>query len=268
MPDSNELKNIVKQKYGEIAIKSDENCCGPTSCCGSSDITEYSVFNDDYTKLGGYVTEADLSLGCGIPTEYADIKEGDTILDLGSGAGNDVFVARQLVGEAGQVIGLDFTDEMLDKANRNNEKLGYKNIEFKKGDIEEMPIDDNSVDVIISNCVLNLVPDKQKAFSEIYRTLKPGAHFCVSDIVVKGNLNEELRKSAEMYAGCVSGAIGEEEYIGSIKEQGFKNVEIKKRKKIEIPENVLRKFLSKEGLRSYKNNVEGIFSITVIADKN
>lgn len=267
MSDSNELKNIVKQKYGEIAVKSDENCCGPTSCCGSSDITDYSVFNDDYTKLDGYVAEADLSLGCGIPTEYAGIKKGDIVLDLGSGAGNDVFVVRQLVGADGKVIGLDFTEEMVGKAEKNNEKLGYQNIEFKLGDIEDMPIDDNSVDVIISNCVLNLVPDKQKAFSEIYRTLKPGAHFCVSDIVVKGNLNEELRKSAELYAGCVSGAISEEEYIGKIKEQGFKNVEIKKRKKIEIQENVLKEFLNEEGLKSYKNNVEGIFSITVTADK-
>jgi len=267
MPDNNELKNIVKQKYGEIAIKSDKNCCGPTSCCGSSDISDYSVFNDDYTKLNGYVADADLSLGCGIPTEYADVKEGDTVLDLGSGAGNDVFVVRQLVGSNGKVIGLDFTKEMLDKAKKNKEKLGYQNVEFKFGDIENMPIDDNSIDVIISNCVLNLVPDKQKAFAEIYRTLKPGAHFCVSDIVVKGNLNEELKKSAEMYAGCVSGAIGEEEYINKIEEQGFKNVVIKKRKKIEIPENVLKEFLSEEGLKSYKNNVEGIFSITVTADK-
>ena len=232
MSDSNKLKNIVKQKYGEIAVKSDENCCGPTSCCGSSDITDYSVFNDDYTKLDGYVAEADLSLGCGVPTEYAGIKEGDTVLDLGSGAGNDVFVARQLVGDNGKVIGLDFTEEMVKKAKVNNEKLGYQNVEFKLGDIENMPIDDNSVDVIISNCVLNLVPDKQKAFSEIYRTLKQGAHFCVSDIVVKGNLNDELRESAELYAGCVSGAISEDEYIGKIVEQGFKYIGIKIRKKI------------------------------------
>ncbi len=267
MSDSNELKSIVKQKYGEIAIKSGENCCGPTSCCVSSDITDYSVFNDDYTKLEEYEAEADLSLGCGIPTEYADIKEGDTVLDLGSGTGNDVFVARKLVGNDGKVIGLDFTEEMLNKAEKNNEKLGYLNVEFKLGDIEEMPIDNNSVDVIISNCVLNLVPDKQKAFSEIYRTLKPGAHFCVSDIVVKGNLDEELRKSAVIYAGCVSGAISEEEYIGKIEKQGFKNVEIKKRKKIEISDNILKEFLNEEGLKSYKNNVEGIFSITVTADR-
>ncbi|MCH7827673.1 MAG: arsenite methyltransferase [Bacteroidetes bacterium] len=267
MSDSNELKNIVKQKYGEIAVKSNENCCGPTSCCGSSDISDYSVFNDDYTNINGYVADADLNLGCGLPTEYAGIKTGDTVFDLGSGAGNDVFIARQLVGETGKVIGLDFTEEMLTKAKSNNEKLGYKNVEFKLGDIEVMPIEDNSIDVVISNCVLNLVPDKQKAFSEIYRTLKPGAHFCVSDVVVKGNLNDELKKSAELYAGCVSGAISEEEYIGKIEEQGFKNVQIKKRKKIDIPENVLKEFLNEDEFKSYKNNVEGIFSITVTADK-
>ncbi len=263
MSSDNKLKKIVKDKYGKIAAKGDENCCGPTSCCGTSDITDYSVFNDDYTKLDGYVADADLNLGCGLPTELAGIKEGDTVLDLGSGAGNDVFVARQLVGETGKVIGLDFTEEMLSKANRNNEKLGYRNVEFKLGDIENMPIDDNSIDVVISNCVLNLVPDKQKAFLEMYRTLKPGAHFCVSDIVIKGELNESLRKSAEMYAGCVSGALKEAEYLGIINEQGFKNVGIKKRKKIEIPENVLKEFLDEKGLEDYKENIQGIFSITV-----
>lgn len=267
MNTDSELKKIVKQKYGEIAVKSEDNCCGPTSCCGSSDITDYSVFNDDYTKLNGYVADADLSLGCGIPTAFANINKDDVVLDLGSGAGNDVFVARQLVGSNGKVIGLDFTEEMINKAKKNNEKLGYENIEFKFGDIEKMPVDNNSVDVIISNCVLNLVPDKQKAFSEIYRTLKQGAHFCVSDIVVKGSLNEELRKSAELYAGCVSGAISEKDYIYKIEEQGFKNIEIKKRKRIDIPENVLREFLNEDELKSYKNNVEGIFSITVTADK-
>ncbi len=267
MESINKLKKIVKEKYGKIAAEKNDKSKSTTSCCGTSDIPDYSVFNDDYSQLTGYVKDADLNLGCGLPTEYADIKKGDTVLDLGSGAGNDVFVARQLVGETGKVIGLDFTEEMVEKANINNEKLRYKNVEFKLGDIEQMPVEDNSIDVIISNCVLNLVPDKQKAFTEIYRTLKPGAHFCVSDIVVNGTLNEELRKSAEMYAGCVSGAISEEEYIGKIKEQGFKNIQIKKRKKIEIPENILREFLDEDGLNSYKNNIEGIYSITVTADK-
>lgn len=267
MSNENELKQIVKDKYGKIAIKGDENCCGPTSCCGTEDISDFSVFNDDYTKLNGYVPDADLSLGCGIPTEFAEIKVGNTVLDLGSGAGNDVFVARQLVGTSGKVIGIDFTDEMLVKANTNNEKLGYKNVEFRRGDIENMPIENTSVDVVISNCVLNLVPNKQKAFSEIYRVLKRGSHFCVSDIVIKGNMSEQLRKSAELYAGCVSGAVSEQEYLELIMNEGFINVEIKKRKKIEIPNNILQQFLTNEDLVLYKNNIQGIFSITVTGMK-
>ncbi len=267
MENKEKIKEIVKDKYGKIAVKGDENCCGPTSCCGTSDITDYSVFNDDYSKVKGYVAEADLNLGCGLPTEFAGIKEGDTVLDLGCGAGNDVFVARQIVGDNGKVIGLDFTEEMIEKANRNNQKLGYSNVEFKLGDIENIPIDDNSIDVVISNCVLNLVPDKEKAFLEIYRTLKPAAHFCVSDIVIKGELNDDLRKSAELYAGCVSGALREEEYIGIIEKSGFKNVGIKRRKKIDIPDNILKEFLDEKHLMSYKNNVQGIFSITVTGEK-
>ena len=267
MSSDNKLKKIVKDKYAEIAVKGDENCCGTTSCCGTSEITDYSVFNDGYSKLNGYVAEADLSLGCGLPTEFAGIKEGDTVLDLGSGAGNDVFVARQIVGDDGKIIGLDFTEEMVNKAKKNNEKLGYHNVEFKLGDIEQMPIDGSSMDVIISNCVLNLVPDKEKAFSEIYRTLKPGAHFCISDVVIKGEMSEELRKSAELYAGCVSGALDENEYLKIIEQTGFNNIKICKSKKIEIPEHTLKLVLSEQGMKDYKNNLDGIFSITVTADK-
>jgi len=267
MNSEKELKQSVKDKYGKIAVNEDGNCCGPTSCCGTTDITDYSVFNDDYSKLEGYVQDADLNLGCGLPTEFASIKKGDTVLDLGSGAGNDVFVARQLVGEKGKVIGIDFTDEMLAKAESNNEKLGYKNVEFKHGDIEEIPIEDNSIDVLISNCVLNLVPNKQKAFSEIYRILKTDAHFCVSDIVIKGKMSEQLRKSAELYAGCVSGAVSEQEYLKLIEREKFKNIEIKKSKKIELPDTVLQEFLSEDDMISYKNNIKSIFSITVTGNK-
>jgi ubiquinone/menaquinone biosynthesis C-methylase UbiE len=268
MNSEKDIKEIVKEKYGEIA-KSSTSCCGPSSCCGSSnEIVGYTVMNDEYIHLEGYIADADLSLGCGLPTEFAEIKKGDIVIDLGSGAGNDVFVARAIVGEEGKVIGVDMTKEMLAKAEQNNSKLGYKNVEFRFGDIEDLPLANNLADVIVSNCVLNLVPDKKKAFNEIYRTLKPGAHFCVSDIVIKGELHPELKKSAEMYAGCVAGAVQQNEYLGIIKHAGFVNVEIKKTKTIELPDEVLRKYLNEAQLKEFKLKQVGIFSITVIGYKS
>jgi arsenite methyltransferase len=269
MQTSEELKNVVKEKYGEIAkASSGMGCCGPvSSCCSDSAALDFTMIGDEYKNMDGYVADADLGLGCGLPTEFAGIKKGDTVVDLGSGAGNDVFIARTLVGETGNVIGLDFTQEMIDKANTNKVKLGYSNVEFHLGDIEQMPFENNIADVVVSNCVLNLVPDKQKAFSEIYRILKPGAHFCVSDIVIQGEMTEELKKSAEMYAGCVSGALKQDEYLKIIEEAGFKNIEIKKSKKIDLPEDLLSKYLSEQGIKEYKNNLKGVFSITVIANK-
>lgn len=266
MKTENELKQIVKEKYGQIA--KDNGGCGCSCGCGPTEnAVDFSIMKDDYSNVQGYVKEADLNLGCGLPTEYAGIKIGDTVVDLGSGAGNDVFIARSIVGETGMVIGIDMTEEMLEKANRNNKKLGYKNVEFKLGEIENMPIDNEFVDVVVSNCVLNLVPNKEKAFAEIYRILKPGAHFCVSDIVIKGKMTPELQKSAELYAGCVSGAIEEEEYLQIIKNAEFKNVEIKKSKKVELPEEVLKLYLSEEGLKDYYENLKGIVSITVVGYK-
>jgi len=267
MNTEKDVKEIVKEKYGEIA-NSSSSCCGPSSCCGTSNkIVGYTVMNDEYTHLEGYVADADLSLGCGLPTEFAGIKTGDTVIDLGSGAGNDVFIARAIVGEEGKVIGVDMTKEMIAKAEQNNSKLGYKNVEFRFGDIEDLPLANNLADVIVSNCVLNLVPDKEKAFSEIYRTLKPGAHFCVSDIVIKGELHPELKKSAEMYAGCVAGAIQQEDYLAKIKDAGFINTEIKKTKIIELPDDLLLQYLDKDQLQVYKSSGVGIFSITVVAEK-
>jgi ubiquinone/menaquinone biosynthesis C-methylase UbiE len=268
MQTSEEIKKVVKEKYGEIAEKN-SSCCGPTSCCGPSNkAVDYTVFQDDYTKLDGYVADADLGLGCGVPTEFAGIKKGDTVVDLGSGAGNDVFVSRALVGEEGKVIGLDFTQEMIDKANENKRKVGFENVEFKLGEIEAMPLENDSTDVVVSNCVLNLVPDKQKAFNEIYRILKPSAHFCVSDIVLEGELPEGLKNAATMYAGCVAGALQKEDYINAIKKAGFNNVEIKTSKTIELPKSILKMFLDKEGIKSYKENVKGIYSITVVGYKS
>ena len=262
MQSSEEIKQVVKDKYGEIASKRKEGC----GCCGTK-IINYTMFRDDYSKLDGYVAEADLGLGCGVPTECAGLKKGDTVVDLGSGAGNDVFVARSVVGEEGKVIGLDFTQEMIDKANVNKLKTGHTNVEFKLGEIENLPLESNTSDVVISNCVLNLVPDKRKAFKEIYRILKPGAHFCVSDIVLKGELPAGLRKSAEMYAGCVAGALQQDEYLGIISETGFSDIEIKRTKVIELPDEVLKEYLSDSDIVSFRKNNIGIFSITVVGYK-
>ena len=261
MLTNNEIKEVVKEKYGEIAEKK-------SSCCGStSKVVDYTIMQDDYKNLKGYVADADLGLGCGMPTELAGIEDGNTVVDLGSGAGNDVFVSRALVGEKGRVIGIDFTQEMIDKANQNKNKVGFSNVEFKLGEIEDMPLENDIADVVVSNCVLNLVPDKEKAFAEMYRIIKPGGHFCVSDIVLKGELPEGLRKSAAMYAGCVSGAIQQEDYLGILEETGFKNVEVKKTKVIELPDDILKNYLNEEEMNIFKEKKIGIFSITVVGYK-
>lgn len=263
-----DLKLVVKEKYGAIASQSllmnQSSCCGSSGCCGDLGI---NMIGDEYKNIEGHVSDADLGLGCGIPTQFAGIKPGDSVLDLGSGAGNDCFVARAIVGESGKVTGLDFTDAMVAKANENNQKLGFTNVEFVQGDIEEMPLPDNQFDVIVSNCVLNLVPDKNKAFAQMMRVLKPGGHFCVSDVVIKGNLPEKLQKDAEMYAGCVSGAIEMNEYLEIIRKQGFKNTSIHKEKEIVIPAEVLSNYLSAEEIKTFRNGETGIFSITVSAFK-
>lgn len=264
-----DLKLIVREKYAEIAQKSlvqvQYSCCGNSSCCDDLGI---SMIGDEYSQVEGHNPDADLGLGCGIPTQFADIKQGNSVLDLGSGAGNDCFVARAIVGETGKVTGLDFTEAMINKANTNNAKLGYSNVEFVQGDIEDMPFTENLFDVIVSNCVLNLVPDKEKAFSEMLRVLKPGGHFCVSDVVIKGVLPEKLQKDAEMYAGCVSGAIALDNYVDIIKKAGFSNVEIHKQKLITIPENILENYLTKDEMEGFSKGDTGIFSITVSAWKN
>ena len=259
-PDS--LKKIVKDKYAEIAIASDLKRC----CCGDKE-PDYSMLNLDYAQLDGYVEEADLKLGCGIPTAHAGIKKGDRILDLGSCAGNDCFVARSIVGAEGFVTGLDFTDAMLEKAQRNRRKMGFDNVEFIKGDIEQIPLPDNAYDVVISNCVLNLVPDKARAFSENRRVLKPGGHFCVSDIVLKGDLPDDMREAAALYAGCVSGALQKEEYLQIVKDAGFADAEVKDERVNDLPDEYFIQYVSKETLRQYRATGAGIFSITVVGTK-
>lgn len=264
-----DLKMVVKEKYSEIATQdkaqNQSSCCG--SGCGCSD-SGYTIFSDDYSTLQGYNPDADLGLGCGMPTEFAGIKPGDSVLDLGSGAGNDCFVARALVGENGKVTGLDFTDAMLEKARVNTAKLKYTNIEFVKGDIEEMPLSSDTFDVVISNCVLNLVPDKLKAFTQIFRVLKKGGHFCISDVVLSGKLPEALRNEAVMYAGCVAGAQQKEEYLSTIRQAGFSDIKIRKEKQIILPDEILVNYLDEAALKEYKASNLGIFSITVTATKS
>ena len=264
---SEDLKQIVKEKYGEIAKqgkKESSSCCGTSSCCSGVD---YSVFSESYEDQKGYNPDADLNLGCGIPTEYAHIEKGDTVVDLGSGAGNDCFVARALTGETGKVIGVDMTEAMISKARRNTEKLGFNNVEFRLGDIENMPVSENSADVVISNCVLNLVPDKEKAFNEIFRILKPGGHLSVSDVVLRGTLHKKIQETAEMYAGCVSGAIDINLYLAQMKDSGLVNIKVQKDKMITIPDESLLNYLDRSELKAFKESGAGIFSITVYAEK-
>jgi ubiquinone/menaquinone biosynthesis C-methylase UbiE len=262
-----DLKQIVKDKYGKIAEQNaEEKSCGcGSSCCGPE--VDYTVFSEDYKNKEGYNPDADMNLGCGIPTDYAAIKEGDHVLDLGSGAGNDCFVAKAIVGDTGKVTGLDMTEPMIAKARENCAKLNFKNVEFVLGDIEEMPFDDKMFDVVISNCVLNLVPDKSKAFNEIFRVLKTGGHFCVSDVVIKGDLSDKMKKDAEMYAGCVSGASEMNEYLKIVQNSGFMNVKVHKQKEIKLPDSLLSEFNDFDELNSFHAGDTGIFSITASAKK-
>ncbi len=267
MKTESEIKEMVKQKYSEIALQdkttNQSSCCGAGSC--STEV--YNIMSDDYTELNGYNPDADLGLGCGLPTQFAAIKKGDVVIDLGSGAGNDCFIARAETGEGGKVIGIDFTDAMINKARENAEKLNFNNVEFRQGDIEHMPVSANTADVVVSNCVLNLVPNKNNVFAEIYRVLKPGGHFSISDVVLQGDLPEQLKNAAEMYAGCVSGAIQKETYLELIKINGFSNMKIQKEKAIIIPDDILSNYLSPAEIEAFKSGETGIFSISVYAEK-
>lgn len=267
MKNSDELKQVVKDKYSEIAGQ--DKSVNASSCCGAGGCSTevYNIMTDDYTGMEGYASEADLGLGCGLPTQFAKIKKGDTVVDLGSGAGNDCFVARHECGPEGKVIGIDFTPSMIKKARANAAKLGMNNVEFREGDIEDMPLSSNTADVIVSNCVLNLVPNKAGVFNEIYRVLKPGGHFSISDIVLVGHLPDALQKDAEMYAGCVSGAIQKEEYLQMVHDAGFENITLQKEKAIHIPNDILSQYLSEEEVRAFNNGNTGIHSITVYAEK-
>lgn len=267
MQTADQLKEIVKQKYSEIALQDKDSnaasCCG-SGCCSTE---VYNIMTDDYSGMQGYNPDADLGLGCGLPTQFAKIQKGDVVIDLGSGAGNDAFIARSETGDTGKVIGIDFTPAMIEKARINANKLGFNNVEFRQGDIEHMPVAANTADVIVSNCVLNLVPNKDAVLKEVFRVLKPGGHFSISDIVLQGDLPPAIRDAAEMYAGCVSGAIDQNLYLQLISNNGFKNITVQKSKPIIIPDDILSKYLAGEEILQFRNSTTGIFSITVYAEK-
>jgi ubiquinone/menaquinone biosynthesis C-methylase UbiE len=267
MKTQDQIKEMVRQKYDEIALQGKDanqsSCCG-SGCC-STDV--YNIMTDDYSQIEGYNPDADLGLGCGLPTQFAKIKNGDVVIDLGSGAGNDAFIARHETGETGKVIGVDFTPAMIERARQNAEVRGFNNVEFRLGDIEKMPVTANTADVVVSNCVLNLVPNKDAVIKEIHRVLKPGGHFSISDIVLEGELPKEIREATEMYAGCVAGAIQKQVYLGLIEANGFRDITVQNDKSIIVPDDILRQYLSAEQLTGFKQSGIGIRSVTVYAEK-
>lgn len=269
MNSNEEKKALVKQRYSELALNSDALKSG--CCCGTNPATPskkvFTIMSEDYSGLKGYEADADLGVGCGLPTEYAGIKEGNTVLDLGSGAGNDCFIARAEVGETGKVIGIDFSPQMIEKARKNATKRGYTNVEFIEGDIENMPLPDSSIDVVVSNCVLNLLPEKNKIFKEIYRVLKHGGHFCISDVVLNGLFPKEFTDNASMYAGCIASAIQKDDYLGEIEKANFTNIKIERTKTVIIPDDVLEEHLDESTIEKYKKGNVGIYSITVTGVK-
>jgi ubiquinone/menaquinone biosynthesis C-methylase UbiE len=262
-----DIKQVVRERYASAAATS-KRCCGATAGKGlANPDLRLDMIGDAYKAVEGYVADADLGLGCGLPTQHAGLAPGQVVLDLGSGAGIDAFVARRIVGADGRVIGVDMTPEMLARAGENATKLGYENVEFRAGEIEALPVEDASIDVVVSNCVLNLVPDKARAFAEIFRVLRPGAHFCISDIVATGPLSEPIRKAAALYVGCVAGALPRGDYLRLIDEAGFEAIDVAETKSIDLPDDVLASHLDEAGLAAFRNSGTELESITVRGTK-
>lgn len=261
LAESDEIKKLVQASYGAIAERGSGCGCG----CATQD-GEDTFVGEEYDGREGYEPDADLGLGCGIPTDVAGLEEGQRVLDLGSGAGIDAFIARAIVGETGSVSGVDLTPQMVALATENAEKLGYDNVSFVEGDIEQLPLKSDSFDVVVSNCVLNLVPDKAGAFSEMHRVTAPGGHFCISDIVTRGEIPPGIRMSAEMYAGCVAGALDEQDYMNLLRKAGFENVEVVREHTIDLHEDLLRAVATEEEILGFRTG-SSIVSITVRGDK-
>jgi arsenite methyltransferase len=223
--EKKKIKEVVKGRYAQIAKQDQQSCC--SSCgCGASSLLPAKVVGYSKEDLEHIPEEAIMGLGCGNPTAIADLQAGEVVLDLGSGAGVDVFLAANKVGPTGRVIGVDMTEEMVDKAKSIARDHGYHNVEFRLGEIEKLPVEDESVDAIISNCVINLSPDKSKVFREAYRALKPGGRLTVSDIVSEGALPDEIKSDSNAWACCIGGALEHQEYLREIKEAGFENVQV------------------------------------------
>ncbi|MBC8037267.1 MAG: arsenite methyltransferase [Rhizobiales bacterium] len=258
-----EIRALVREKYGAIA-RNEGSCCD-SSCHGEAGGID--MIGNTYQSVEGYFAEADLGLGCGLPSEHAGIRIGDTVLDLGAGAGIDAFVARRLAGEEGQVYGVDMTPDMVAKARANTEKLGYRNVEFRLGEIEHLPFERDSIDVVISNCVLNLVPNKARVFTEVFRVLRPGARFCISDILASAPLPESLRKAAALYIGCVAGAEPEANYLAIVKNSGFRDIYVVKSRRIGLPEDILASILSVKEIAAMRDEDLHIKSVTVVGTK-
>jgi arsenite methyltransferase len=237
MRSADETRTLVRERYATIA-RERESCCAPSASCGCGPEMApdgLNVIGDAYAGVAGHVADADLNLGCGVPTRLAALAAGESVLDLGSGAGNDAFIARHEVGSEGRVVGVDMTPEMIAKARANAAKLGYDNVEFRLGEIEHLPVEAASVDVVISNCVLNLVPDKARAFAEIFRVVKPGGRFCISDIVSVGDLSEAVRRDAELLVGCVAGAMDKGAYLELVEAAGFDAIRIAESRRLRLP---------------------------------
>ena len=266
MQGEDELRTRVRERYGAIAREA-ESRSAPSCCSANTAPDGLNVIGDAYQGVAGHVVDADLNLGCGVPTQHAALKRGETVLDLGSGAGNDVFIARHEVGAEGRVIGVDMTPDMISRARANARKLGFDNVEFRLGEIEHLPVDSGSIDAIISNCVLNLLPDKAPAFIEMFRVLRPGGRFCVSDIVATGPLPEGVREAAELYVGCVAGALPEKEYLALINAAGFEGVRNAKEQRIALPDEALSPHMSGEDIAAFRTSGVEVKSVTVLATK-
>ncbi|MFB6273997.1 MAG: arsenite methyltransferase [Salinibacter sp.] len=259
--DSDALKATVREKYAALATE-DGSCCGPSEC-GETDLDVN--MSEEYDAA--IAADADLDFGCGLPTEHADLQPGERVLDLGSGAGMDAFVARRDVGPDGHVHGVDLAEEMVEKARENADDLGYDNVTFEVGDIEDLPVADETFDVILSNCVLNLVPNKRVAFAKMHRALRPGGRFSVSDIVHVGAFPDDLREPAELYVGCVAGAMERKRYLRLLRDAGFADVRVVTEKPIELPDDLLAEHLSDDAMVRFRQEAAELQSITVVGHR-